>query len=193
MNNFINKVLLACLLVASGHQLLLGEEVSKAENVKKYVQEFSGYSITLPSTWKEFINEKDTDETHWTFTSGLYRCHPGPGEQPGLAGWIHTENPQCLFWIMKMKVKPGYSPKRCNEELVFDRRNCGWESIDNGELLVQNEKCYWRLWSLPNSKIYQLCFGHKGVVYLAVFAAHEISPEIRQQFDEILKGITFLN
>jgi hypothetical protein len=76
--------------------------------------------------------------------------------------------------------------------MQFILQGYGVKVLSKGEAMFQNSKCRWWLTTDPNQiEQYWVCFLTQQHFYFASFNAHKITPEMHEQFDDILS--TFKN
>lgn len=187
------KALLA-LSVASFVLAIQGSALSGSESDQKqtFVQEYCGYSITMPDGWKQVLDEKDIDIKTWGYTAGLYRYNPQPGKQPGLAEWIYLKDPGVYLAIHMQKRDLEYGFSRYANSMLSAYLEEGLKVVNKGSTTIQERQCKWWQMTLPDSgDIYMLCIGNKEYFYLVTFTTLYISQDLKKQFDDIMQTMTF--
>jgi hypothetical protein len=157
-----------------------------------YLQEYCGYSITLPEGWKQVIDEKDLDISTWSNTSGLSRYHAQPGKQPGLGEWIYMKDPGVYLVVLMMKREPECGFSLYVDHILRSYLDDGFNVVTKGSGKVQERQ--WKWWQMTLSEggdLYLSCIGNKEYFYVITFTTAYVSADLKKQFEDIIQTIKF--
>lgn len=167
------------------------EQTVSAEQFLQVPLAGCGYTITVPSGWREVVKEADVKKlVFWSFSNNNYTKHT---EEPLFRAWNAPEDTNAFLTVMEVKRHRNYGMGSFYDQTIRFMREMGWVIHETGITKIGGERSKWWIQSHAGGEIQQQCFmvTNGAYIYILAFTTSYLSEDKQKHFSEIAHTVTF--